>query len=143
MKEIRTEILIKANPRKIWEIFGDFGRYPKWNPFISSVKGMVSPGNVITVKLTPPDARPMTFKPKVLQITPPKKLRWRGHFLFPGLFDGEHIFELIDNTNGTTTFVQNELFNGILVPFLKRKLDNNTRRGFEQMNNKLKEKCEA
>lgn len=103
---------------------------------------MVSPGNVITVKLAPPDARPMTFKPKVLQMTPPKKLRWLGNFLIPGLFDGEHIFELIDNTNGTTTFVQRELFTGILVPFLNKMLDDNTRRGFEMMNNTLKERCE-
>ena len=89
MKEIRTEILIKAGQNRIWE------------------------------------------------------LRWRGRLVLPGLFDGEHIFELVDNRNGTTTFVQREKFTGILVSFLTKMLDDNTRRGFEQMNLKLKERCEG
>jgi len=62
--------------------------------------------------------------------------------LFPGLFDGEHKFELIDNNNGTTTFVQSEKFTGILVPLFRKMLDVNTRNGFSLMNEKLKELAE-
>ena len=142
MKEIRTEILIKAKPEKIWAILSDFGTYAKWNPFISSIQGKVSPGNVIKVKMTPPDAPPMTFKPKVTMVDPRRELRWLGGFLMPGLFDGEHIFKIIDHKNGTATFVQRELFIGVLVPLLRKMLDGNTRRGFELMNDKLKEMCE-
>jgi len=58
------------------------------------------------------------------------------------LFDGEHKFELIDNANGTTTLIQSEKFSGILVPLLKKQLDDNTKRGFEAMNEKLKELVE-
>jgi len=84
----------------------------------------------------------MTFKPKVLAVEPNKEFRWKGHLLIPGLFDGEHIFELIDNGNGSITFVQREQFKGILVPLFKKMLDNNTKRGFEQMTAKLKELAE-
>jgi hypothetical protein len=84
----------------------------------------------------------MTFKPKVLTFETNKELRWLGHFLFAGFFDGEHQFELIDNGNGTTTFRQSEKFKGILVPLFKKQLDNNTKRGFEKMNIKLKEIAE-
>ena len=59
-----------------------------------------------------------------------------------GIFDGEHKFELTDNRDGTTTLVQSENFIGILVPLFKKTLDNNTRRGFEAMNKKLKEMAE-
>ena len=71
-----------------------------------------------------------------------KELRWLVHFLFAGLFDGEHIFKVIDNKNGTTTFRQSEKFKGILVPFFKKILDNNTKIRFEEMNKKLKELAE-
>ena len=99
-------------------------------------------GNVIEVKFTSPDAKSMIFKPKILKFIPNKEIRWIGHFIVPGLFDGEHIFEFLGNKNNTTTFIQREKFTGILVPFLKKLLDENTRHGFELMNKKLKEKCE-
>ena len=141
-KEIKTEILIKASPEKVWTILTDFDNYPNWNPFIKSIKGKVAVGNNIIARIEPPEASGMTFKPEVLAFEPNKELRWIGHLLFAGLFDGEHTFELIDNGNGTTTFKQSEKFNGILVPLFKKSLDKNTTNGFRQMNQKLKELAE-
>ena len=36
----------------------------------------------------------MTFKPRVLNAEPERELRWLGHLLVPGLFDGEHSFTI-------------------------------------------------
>ncbi len=71
-----------------------------------------------------------------------KEVRWLGHLLFPALFDGEHKFELIDNGNGTTTFIQSEVLRGMLVPLFKKQLDNNTTNGFNAMNQWLKKLVE-
>jgi hypothetical protein len=141
-KEIKTEILINATPEKVWSILTNFDNYPNWNPFIKSIKGEVKVGNKITVRIEPPEAKGMTFRPKILTLETNKELKWIGHLLFTGLFDGEHKFELIDNGDGTTTFRQNEKFKGILVPLFKKQLDNNTKKGFEEMNKKLKELAE-
>ncbi len=141
-KEIKTEILIHATPDKVWAILTKFENYPAWNPFIKSINGDVKIGNKITARIEPPEAKGMTFKPKVLSFEPNKELSWLGHLMFAGLFDGKHKFELIDNGNGTTTFRQSEKFKGILVPLFKKQLDNNTKKGFEQMNQKLKELAE-
>jgi hypothetical protein len=141
-KEIKTEILINATPEKVWAILTDFNNYPKWNPFIKLIKGEVKVGNKITARIEPPEAKGMTFNPKILTFETNKELSWLGHLLFAGLFDGEHKFELIDNKNGTTTFRQSEKFKGILVPLFKKQLDNNTKKGFEEMNKKLKELSE-
>jgi len=141
-KEIKSEILINAMPEKVWSILTDFDKYPNWNPFIKSITGNVLVGNKITARLEPPGAKGMTFKPKVLVFETNKELRWSGHLLFPGLFDGEHKFELIYNGNGTTTFKQVEKFRGILVPLFKKMLDVNTFNGFNLMNKKLKELAE-
>lgn len=141
-KEIKTEILINATSEKVWSILTNFENYPNWNPFIKSIKGEVKVGNKIIARIEPPQSKGMTFKPKILTYETNKELSWLGHFLFAGLFDGEHKFELIYNGNGTTTFIQSERFKGILVPFFKKQLDNNTKKGFEEMNDKLKELAE-
>ena len=91
--------------------------------------------------MVPPNSNGMIFKPTILKFIPNKELRWLGHTFIPGLFDGEHIFELISNNDGTTTFIQREKFYGILVPLLKNSLDN-TKDGFDSMNKKIKEICE-
>ncbi len=142
-KEIKTEITIKASPKKIWTILANFEKYPEWNPFVKSIKGAASVGQKIVARIEPPGAKGMLFKPRVLAFVPNKEFRWMGNLWMPGLFDGEHIFELMDNGNGTSTFIQREKFKGVFVPLFKKMLDVNTVNGFNQMNQKLKELAEA
>jgi len=137
-KEIRTEILINAGPSRIWKVLTDFDKYPDWNPFIKSIKGRPLKGNKISARLEPPDSFGMTVNPRVISVITEKEFRWLGHMLIPGLFDAEHIFELTDNKDGTTTFIQREKFRGILIPLFKKILDISTRMGFEAMNQQLK-----
>lgn len=142
LQEIRTEVIIKASTSRIWKILMEFDKYPEWNPFIKSINGHPKTGNKISARLEAPDTFGMTINPRIVSIVNEKEFRWLGHLLIPGLFDGEHIFELLDNKNGTTTFIQREKFRGILIPIFKKMLNNNTRRGFASMNEQLKIKAE-
>ncbi len=142
-KELKTEILINTSPEKIWTILVNFSEYPKWNPFIKFITGNGAIGKKIKVRMEPPGAAGMTFNPEVLVFEANKEFRWLGHLLFGGLFDGEHKFELIDNGNGTTTFIQSEKFKGILIPLFKKMININTKNGFEQMNQKIKYMAES
>jgi len=142
MKEIKTDIIINAAPDKVWKVLTNFGDYPNWNPFLKWLRGNVKTNSKIEVRIEPPNANGMTFKPNVLKFDVNKSFRWLGHLYIPGLFDGEHIFELTDNGNGTTTFVQREQFRGILIPLFTKMLDVNTKQGFELMNKALKERVE-
>jgi hypothetical protein len=141
-KEIKTEILIHSSPGKVWNVLTDFKSYPDWNPFLKTLEGNVEAGKKIKVRIQPPGGKGMTFKPRVLVFEKEKELRWLGHLLFPGIFDGEHRFQLIDNNNGTTTFIHSEKFKGILVPLMKKMLEVDTKNGFEEMNKKLKVRVE-
>ncbi len=85
----------------------------------------------------------MTFRPTVLNAEDNRELRWLGHLLVPGLFDGEHSLAIQPLGENCVRFVQREAFKGLLVPVFARSLDNNTQRGFEQMNRALKERAEA
>jgi hypothetical protein len=138
-KSIQTEILIHASPEKVWSVLTNFEDYPSWNPFIRSLQGQVAVGQNIRVHIVPPGMKGMVLHPTVLNFEPGRQFRWIGHLFFKGLFDGEHVFELVDNGDGTTTFKHHENFRGILVPLFKNMLDKNTREGFEVMNAKLKE----
>ncbi|MNJ86145.1 Polyketide cyclase / dehydrase and lipid transport [compost metagenome] len=140
--ELRTEIVIEATPGKIWGILTAFDRYPDWNPFIKFIEGEQKVGAKIRAQIAPPGAKGMTFKPTVLAFEKEKEFKWIGRLLFPGLFDGEHRFQLIDNGNGTCTFIQAERFKGILVPLFKKMLETNTLEGFHTMNRHLKEEAE-
>jgi hypothetical protein len=136
--EITTQIEIKANPNSIWQTLTDFENYSKWNPFIKKVEGDVKVGNYLNIEVDG-----MKFKPEVLVYNESKEFRWIGKLFFKGLFEGEHKFEIIQNDNGTSTFVQSEKFRGILVPLFKKKLNSNTKNGFANMNQKLKERVES
>lgn len=143
MKKLRTEISINASREKVWSILTDFDQYPKWNPFIRSIKGNIVEGEKIQVHLAPPQTKGMVLQPKILKLKKNTEFSWLGHLYVPGVFDGEHIFKLIESENGTTKFVQKENFSGILIPFFKKMLGVNTKNGFEAMNKRLKELCES
>lgn len=141
MKAIETEIQINANPEQIWEILTDLDKYPEWNPFVTSAKGKVAEGEKLEVKISPPNKKEMVFKPTVLTAKTNSEFKWLGHLLFPGLFDGEHVFTITGNENGSL-LVQKETFKGILVPLVWGSMEKHTKDGFELMNRALKTRAE-
>jgi len=142
MKEISTQIAIKASAAAIWNVLLDFDHYPEWNPFIKSISGKRKTGSQLTVFLQPPGEKGMTFKPTVLESKPHQEFRWLGKLWRGFLFNGEHYFLLQDMGNGTTNFIHGEKFTGILVGMLGGMLKN-TKNGFEAMNEALKQRAES
>lgn len=140
-KEIKTEILINATPEKVWQVLTSFEKYPSWNPFIISIKGEKTVGGKLNTQIQPPNGKVMRFTPVVLAFEPNKELRWLGNLLTKGIFDGEHYFKVIKQENGSTKFIHGEKFSGFLVGLMPKAL-NNTRLGFEQMNEAIKKECE-
>lgn len=85
----------------------------------------------------------MTFRPRVLVSKAGEELRWLGHLIIPGLFDGEHAFQIERLGDHQSKFIQRERFRGLLVPLLWRSIEPGTRRGFEEMNAALKRRAEG
>jgi hypothetical protein len=141
MRELLSEIEIAAPPERVWEVLTDFDAYPEWNPFMRSVLGSGETGSRVTVRIEPPGARGMTFKPTILTAEPQRELRWLGRLFVPGLFDGEHRLAIEPLDDGRSRFVQSERFTGLLVGLFAKTLAA-TQRGFEQMNLALKRRVE-
>ena len=142
MNELCTEIEIQASDTRVWQLLTDFANFPKWNPFIRQAKGEVKVGAQLVIHVQPSGASGMTFKPVVLKVEPNRELRWLGHLLMPGLFDGEHTFTIETLEANRLRFTQREVFTGLLVPLFARSLNSDTQRGFEEMNQALKSRAE-
>ena len=122
MKELRTEIEFEGTPQEVWDVLADLPAYAEWNPFIKKIDGEARTGAKLEVRMEPEGERAMTFRPTVLSAEPGRELKWLGHLLVPGIFDGEHRWLIEDAGSGKVRFTQSERFGGILVPFLWKKL---------------------
>jgi hypothetical protein len=140
-REIETSIEINASPERVWSVLTDFPRMGAWNPFIRSISGSPVRGGRLSVQIAPPGKRGMRFNPTVIVADAPRELRWLGHLLSHGLFDGEHYFLLERTADGKTLLIHGEKFSGILVGLFGRGLDA-TKAGFDAMNRALKRRAE-
>lgn len=141
-RHLVTQIDIAASPAQVWAVLTDFPAYPSWNPFIKSIEGRPDQEPRFRVRIQPPGQKAMDFRPKVVAWEAQKHFAWKSQWLMPGLFDGEHHFELQPLPNGHTRLIQHEYFSGILVPMMKKMLQTHTRQGFEALNLALKDRAE-
>jgi len=143
MRGLRTEIEINGTIDRVWEVLTNFSSFFEWNPFIKRIEGDLKVGAQLKVLMEPPGGKAMTFKPIIKILEPNTEFRWLGSLLIPGIFDGEHIFQLEQINDNKIKFTHRENFSGLLVPLLWKSLNSTTRQGFEEMNKALKEKVEA
>ncbi len=142
MKELRTEIEIRASPEKVWQILTDLDKYPEWNPFIHHAFGDAKAGEKVDITFHS-GSKDMTLHCKVVKVEPNKEFCWKYHVALPGLFNGEHHFIIEPVDANRVRFVDREVFNGLLVPLQAKDIDTNSRHGFEQMDKALKARAEG
>lgn len=139
--ELHTEIDIDAPAEVVWQVLTHLDKYEEWNPFITSSVGTPAVGERLVNRMEAGGSA-MTFKPDVTVVEDGKVLEWLGKLGIPGLFDGRHRFEIETSPNGVK-LTQSELFDGLLVRFMRKSLDTSTKAGFEAMNVALKARAEG
>jgi hypothetical protein len=65
MRRIGTQVDLPAVPSVVWEQLVDAKAMGSWNPFITSLSGVLAVGERLEVRIAPVGGRPMTFKPRV------------------------------------------------------------------------------
>jgi hypothetical protein len=141
LKEIRTEIDIKASLEKVWEVLTDFNNFPQWNPFIRQINGDPKVGTKLKIHLHTSSGKSRTYRPTVTKVEPNRELRWSGKSFIPGMFNGERIFSIELKTNHVR-FVHREIFTGLGVALAGNRLDKDMYQSFEKMNDAFKEEVE-
>lgn len=142
MKEIRTEIDIRAPVEKVWDLLTDFKNFELWNPFIRKIEGTPSLGTKIKIHLRTSAGKSRTYQPKITKLEPFKELRWFGKSTIPGIFNGERIFILEPIESNQIRFIHKEIFTGLLVHLVGNRLDKDMYSSFISMNEALKENSE-
>ena len=143
MKSIRSEIDIHAPVVRVWELLADLASYPDWNPFIRRAEGTLAQGERLRLELQIPDGMRMKIRPRLITVIEQAEIRWIGHLMVPGLFDGNHRFVLTPLAPARTRLLQQETFRGALVPVFGRWIGAGARRGFEAMNRAAKARLEG
>jgi hypothetical protein len=142
LAELFTMTEIEAPAERVWHILTDFARYPEWNPFIRRIEGEPSRRAALDLVLQPEGAKPRRFRPRIVTFRPPKELRWRARTRLPGIFQGEHRFVVEDLGSRRSRLIHEQRVRGLAVPFLRARLEEPVRRGFDAMNLALKQVAE-
>ena len=141
-REIVTAVEVEAGADHTWRVLTTFEEWPTWHPSMLEFEGSAAAGNRLRFRARSPEGGgAVTIRPRVLEADPGRLLRWRGHFLVPGLFDATHEFALEPTSRGTRV-TQRERFTGILVPLMRGVLAR-TQRDNARADSALKARAEA
>ena len=140
-RTLDTGTVIEAGAERVWQVLVDFEAYPSWNPFVRRLSGELRQGARLEVTVQPAGRGEFSFRPTLVAVEPNRELRWLGHLVIPGLFDGEHGFTIESIAADRVRLRHREVMSGVLVPFLGGML-RDTERGFHEMNRALKARAE-
>jgi hypothetical protein len=140
---IKTAIDIAASAEMVWRVLTYFPDYPKWNPFLVSIQGSLSPGQRLKIQARLSQDREYKFSPRVVKVIPATELRWRRWRFIEGVFDREQAFFIVPNGIKGVRFIQREHFSGLLVSLVMPFITEKTLRAFNLMNLALKRTAEA
>jgi len=109
-----VELNIRAPAARIWSLLTDARDFPRWNSTVTSVEGQIREGEQLRLHV-PGTQR--TFTPRVSGVVPDERMTWTGGF--SPVFKGVRTFELRRCSDGSTDFVMEERFSGLLLPLLR------------------------
>ena len=143
MRELRAEIHISAPIEQVWRVLTDFDHWKDWNPMVNQASGTASVPSKLKLTMRGPDSKDaMKYEPIVVEVDPPKYLRWRATMMSGFMFTNDRVFELKEK-NGGTEVINREEFSGLMVPLFWKKMNQFVVPMLEKMNNALKDKMEA
>jgi hypothetical protein len=135
--QIDTEVLIRADPARVWAILTDFPGYARWNPWIVSVGGTPTPGSDLLLQsVHVPGTRPTEGLVTLVSVEFPE-MRWEGGHPDRSILKGEHVFRC-EAAEGGCRFRHSEEFSGISAERLLMDVGARIRANFQLFNDALK-----
>jgi hypothetical protein len=113
----RVDVSIQSSPGRIWTLLTDSKDFHRWNSTVTGIEGEIRDGQRIRIHVPGTDR---TFAPLVSDVVPGARMTWTGGFA--PLFKGVRTFELTPQPGGSTTFVMQERFSGLMLPIVGRSL---------------------
>jgi hypothetical protein len=113
----RVELTIRARAGTLWRLLTNAKDFPRWNTTVASVEGQIREGERLRLHVRGTDR---VFTPRVSGVVPDQRMTWTGGV--SPIFKGVRTFELRPRHDGSTDFVMEERFSGLLLPFVKRSM---------------------
>src|SRR5678815_2141654 len=110
----RVEVTIRARAATLWRLLTNAKDFPRWNSTVTRVEGQIREGKQLRVHVPGTDR---VFTPRVSGVVPDQRMTWTGGF--SPVFKGVRTFELRPRPDGSTDFVMEERFSGLMLPFVK------------------------
>ena len=112
---VRTRI--NAPVEKAWQVLTDFGSYHTWHPILTleSHPGPLAAGELLQGQSSGgPAAGERSVAFTIALVQEPNHLAWTGGD--PEVVAGRHAFHLEQLADGTTEFIESEVFTGPAAP---------------------------
>lgn len=139
----RTEFEVAASAEQVWAVLVDFDRYTDWNPSLPSISGDLREGSTVSLTLALPGRPDLNVKAKLQEVTPNRRLTWRGHLGADRLFTGYREFAIDPLTDNTVRVTHVEDLRGWLAPVFDALMGRSVERHHDTFNQSLKSRAEA
>jgi len=107
-------LTIQAPAATIWRLLTDAKDFPRWNSTVTRVEGDIRDGEQLRLHV-PGTNR--TFSPRVSDVVANEHMTWTGGF--SPMFKGVRTFTLKPSDAGSTEFLMEERFTGLMLPLVR------------------------
>lgn len=139
----RSDFEIDASDAAVWAVLADLGSYPEWNPALPAISGELREGGVLSMTLALPGRPPLNVKANVLEVTPNRRLTWRGHLGTDQLFTGYREFAIEPLGTDRVRFTHIEDLRGWIAPLFELVMGGPVRGHHQGLNDALKRRAET
>lgn len=108
-----VEVNIRASAAIIWALLTDAQGFSRWNSTVSGIEGQIREGERLRLHVPGTDR---TFTPRVSGVVPNEGMTWTDGFV--AIFKGVRTFALRPRNDGSTDFVMEERFSGLMLPLV-------------------------
>ena len=110
-RETSVSNIIQTDASIVWALLTNANDMARWNSTLVSVEGDIKLGN--TIKLVSKLDPKRTFKLKVKELMPEKRLVWGDN-------QGSRVYTLMNNGDGSMSFWMVEKIGGLLFPLFAK-----------------------
>jgi uncharacterized protein YndB with AHSA1/START domain len=131
-RETSISINIQSDAPIVWALLTNASDYTRWNSTVTSIEGNIAMGEKIKLKSILDSKR--TFKLKIKEFEADKKLVW-------GDGQGNRIYTISKNSDGSITFSMTEKIGGLMFPMYAKMIPPFDK-SFEQFASDIKKESE-
>ncbi|GAA5225445.1 SRPBCC domain-containing protein [Membranihabitans marinus] len=140
-QNLRTSIVIDAQPEQVWEVLTNFNTLKDWSSSFIGLKGDFKKDGQIEVVFKSPFGGSMNLKKQLIVFDPGRSFGWTGVFML-GMKD-YHTYKIKPAANGKTELIQEDGLNGGASFLLGSILEKTMKKDYEKFNLELKTYIES